>query len=72
MGHKPSRIVEWIKSAISKGKLKEPFTPKDVYNAIPKIPLMTCHTFLPKHREGNPFGNMVYFVRVKTGTYKLK
>ncbi len=72
MGNKPSRIFEWIKLAISQGKLKEPFTAKDVNKAIPRVSLLVAFAFLPKHREGNPFGHKVYFVRVDVGLYKLK
>jgi len=72
MGNKPSKIVEWIKLAICKGKLKEPFTAKDIHKVIPKVSLINTFAFLPKHREGNPFGYKVYFVKVNVGLYKLK
>lgn len=72
MGQKSSTIVEWIKLAISKGRLKEPFTAKDVNKAIPRVSLLTAFAFLPKHREGNPFGNKAYFDRIDVGIYRLK
>ena len=72
MGQKTSTIVEWIKLAISKGRLKKSFTAKDVNKAIPRVSLLTAFAFLPKHREGNPFGNKIYFERIEVGLYKLK
>jgi hypothetical protein len=56
-----------IVEAIKKGKLKEPFTAKDVEQICPH----NYKTFLSKHRRGNPRPESQLFERVRRGQYKL-
>ena len=60
-----------IVNAVRSGKLKEPFSANDVKNACPGYSPNTYHTFLPKHRKGNPGGNSELFERIEPGKYKL-
>ena len=66
------KTIRLIREAVSSGKLKEPFSAKDVHEACPTIPLNTCRTFLPKHRVGNPGNNTELFIRIEKGVYNLK
>jgi hypothetical protein len=60
-------IIRLVKSK----KLKEPFYPKDIVKAAPKINSGTSRTFPIRHRKGNPGGNSELFVQLKNGGYKL-
>jgi len=65
------RTIKLIREAVRSGKLKEPFTAKDVHEACPSISLSTCRTFLPKHRVGKLGKDTKLFIRLSTGLYKL-
>ena len=64
-------LYSCIVEAVKKGKLKEPFTAKDVQRVCPQFAHNTYGTFLPKHRRNNPGGNSELFERVRRGQYKL-
>ena len=63
-----SKIFEGIKLAVQNGKLKEPFSVRDV-NAFCDNVLAKSPQFLTKHRKDNPGGYKVYFVRTFAGRY---
>jgi hypothetical protein len=65
------KLYRCIVEAIKKGKLKEPFTAKDVRRVCPQIAQNTPGTFLPKHRRNNPGDQSELFERVRRGQYKL-
>lgn len=66
--HKCYRIII---GAVRKGRLKEPFKPKDIKIMCPNFNKNTASTFLPKHRKNNPSNNSELFIRVARGEYKL-
>ena len=65
-----SNIFEGIKLAVQNGKLKEPFSVRDV-NAFCDNLLAKSPSFLSKHSKDNPGGYKVYFVRSFKGRYCL-
>ena len=64
-------LIQEIRAAVEAGRLKEPFSSKDVIQAGVRCAVSTPGTFLPKHRVGNPCGNTELFVRVARGRYRL-
>jgi len=69
-------IYRTIISAVKEGRLKEPFSRKDLQNACPDLNKNTCLTFPAKHRIGNPGKNTELFIRItkqrfETVTFKL-
>jgi hypothetical protein len=60
--------IRRIREAVQAGRLSREFTPPDVNKALN---IEWAGTFLPKHRQGNPGGNTVLFVRVRKGVYRL-
>ena len=61
-------IIKLVKSK----KLKEPFFPVDIVNAIPKAKYpQTQRKFPVIHRKGNPKNTSVLFTKLKDGRYKL-
>jgi hypothetical protein len=62
-----STIVQTIKS----GKLKEPFTIRDLIRACPNLKVSTCHTFPNKHRQNNPSKTSELFILISPGKFKL-
>lgn len=65
------RIYCQIINAVKSKKLKEPFFPRDIKKAIPKMNKKTSHTFPSKHKRNNTGNNSELFIRLKNGTYKL-
>jgi|TARA_B110000879_G_C11136816_1_gene498503 hypothetical protein len=65
-----SKIFEGIQLAIQNGKLKEPFSVRDI-NAFCDNLLAKSPSFLSKHCKDNPGGYKVYFVRSFEGRYCL-
>lgn len=65
------RLIREIRAAVEAGRLKEPFSPADVIQAGIQCAASTAHTFLPKHRMGNPGGNTELFIQVALGRYRL-
>lgn len=65
------RLIQEIRTAVEAGRLKEPFSPKDVIEAGVWCAASTPGTFLPKHRVGDPGGNTELFIQVAPGRYKL-
>jgi len=63
-----SKIFKRIQLAIQNGKLKEPFSVRDV-NAFCDNLLAKSPSFLSKHSKDNPGGYKVYFVRSVAGRY---
>jgi len=66
-----SKFVEDIKKAVQSGRLKQPFRSSDVKSACPTWAERTYHSFLPKHRKGNPGGYREYFIQHPDGSYSL-
>ena len=62
--------IRCIRDAVSRGLLEEPFSPRDVNDALG---IHWGGTFLPKHRVGNPGGYTELFVRVsnRPSLYRL-
>lgn len=52
-----------ICKAVAQGDIEEPFGSQDLISI--GIPEGTAHTFLSKHRVGNPGGNRVFFERLQ-------
>lgn len=65
-----SKIFTAINVSVTNGKLKQPFTVPTVNLSCNNL-LEKSHSFLSKHRKGNPGGYTVYFVRDKNGKYSL-
>lgn len=70
MNGREGRTIRRIRDAVSHGLLEEPFSPRDVNDAL------DTHwggTFLPKHRVGNPGRYTELFVRVsrRPALYRL-
>jgi len=65
-GHTIVRIIK----AIERSGLAEPFSPRQVDDALG---IKFAGTFLPKHRLGNPGGNTPLFIRLSSrpALYKL-
>ncbi len=63
------KTIQLIHEAVRNGRLPPEFTPAMV-NRVLKIDW--AGTFLPKHRECNPGGYTVLFVRTALGRYRLK
>jgi hypothetical protein len=60
--------IRRIREAVHAGRLSREFTPADVNRVLS---IDWAGTFLPKHRKGNPGGNTVLFVSVRSGVYRL-
>ncbi len=61
-------IIKLVKSK----KLKEPFFPIDIVNAIPRAKNpVTLRKFPIVHRKGNPRNTSVLFTKLKDNRYKL-
>lgn len=65
------RLIQEIRAAVRAGRLKEPFSPKDIIEAGVRCAASTPGRFLPKHRVGNRDGNTELFIQVAPGRYKL-
>jgi hypothetical protein len=65
------RTIQYIRDAVAKKKLVQPFGPSDVNRALA---ISYAGTFLPKHRTGNPGGNTELFVQVghRPALYRLR
>ena len=61
MGSREGKTIQRIRNAVRRGKLVEPFSPRDVKETLG---IHWAGSFLPKHRMGNPGGYTVLFVRV--------
>ena len=66
-----SNLYETIKKAVVIGKLKEPFSVKDVNTNCNGL-LNKSKSFLSKHSNNNPGNYSVYFFKVSKGKYKLQ
>ena len=64
-------LITYIKKAVEKGTLKEPFTTKDVKKVCPGFADVTYNLFLVHHRKGNPINQLEYFNRNADGKYLL-
>ena len=62
--------IRLIRDAVCLGLLEEPFSPRDVNEALG---ICWGGIFLPKHRVGNPGGNTELFVRIscRPAQYRL-
>lgn len=60
------KTIGRIEAAVK--KIGERFRAADVNAALG---IDWAGTFLPKHREGNPGGYTVFFVRISPGLYRL-
>lgn len=68
----PSHIVyKTIIKAVKSGKLKEPFSAKDLIKSCPEINVKTCNTFLYNHVIDNMSYHSELFVRNKDGKFEL-
>ena len=70
MTRREGETIRRIRDAVSRGRLEEPFSPRDVNDALD---IHWAGTFLPKHRTGNPGGYTELFVRVsrRPALYRL-
>ena len=66
-----SQFVNDIRRAIQQGILPIRFRAADVRSACPGWAYNTYSVFLPKHRLGNPGGNVTYFRQQRNGSYRL-
>ena len=66
------KTIRKIREAVRDGRLKQPFTSRDVFEAT-DIPCKTARNFPSKHRVGNPSGTTEYFVQVchRPALYRL-
>ena len=55
--------IRRIRDAVWRGRLVEPFSPRDVNR---ELGITWAGTFLPKHRVGNPGGYTELFERVSS------
>ena len=55
--------IRRIRDAVWRGRLVEPFSPRDVNRALG---IAWAGTFLAKHRVGNPGGSTELFLRVSS------
>ena len=71
MNRREGKTIRCIRDAVFHGVLKEPFSPRDVNDALG---IRWGGAFLPKHRVGNPGSNTELFVRVncRPALYRLK
>ena len=71
MNDREGKTIRCIRDAVYHGVLGEPFSPRDVNDALG---ISWGGTFLPKHRVGNPGGYTELFVRVNRSPalYRLK
>jgi hypothetical protein len=60
-----------VRAAAREGRLPKRFRPNHVRRACPGWADRTYSVFLPKHREGNPGGCMVYFEQHTDGSFSL-
>ena len=65
------RLIQEIRAAVRAGRLKAPFSPKDIKRAGVRCADKTPASFLAKHCVGNPGGNTELFIKVAPGRYKL-
>ncbi len=70
MNRREGESIRRIRDAVSLGLLEEPFSPRDMNDALA---IHWGGTFLPKHRVGNPGDNTELFVRLsrRPGLYRL-
>ena len=70
MSRREGQTIRRIRDAVSYGLLAEPFSPRDLNDALG---IRWGGTFLPKHRVGNPGGYTELFVRVsrRPALYRL-
>ena len=61
MERREGKTIRRIRNALCLGLLEEPFSPRDINEALG---IHWGGTFLPKHRVGNPGGYTELFVRV--------
>jgi hypothetical protein len=66
-----SNLYDTIKKAVIIGKLKEPFSVKDVNTNCNGL-LNKSKSFLSKHSNNNTSNYSVYFFKVSKGKYKLQ
>ncbi|WP_154144821.1 MULTISPECIES: hypothetical protein [unclassified Brucella] len=67
------KLKDKIAQAVASGEVPHNFTAADLRGAVSLsyFARSTFSTFLPKHREGNPGGYNVFFVRVAPGVYRM-
>ena len=70
MRRREGNTIRRLRDAVCLGLLEEPFSPRDVNEALG---IYWGGAFLPKHRVGNPGGNTELFVRVncRPALYRL-
>ena len=71
MNRREGETIRRIRDAVSRGVIEEPFSPRDVNDALG---IHWAGTFLPKHRVGNPGLYTELFVQVSRhpALYRLK
>ena len=71
MNGREGETIRRIRDAVSGGTLAEPFSPRQVNDALG---IHWAGNFLPKHRVGNPGGETELFVQVshRPALYRLK
>ncbi len=70
---KAMSLINLMKGAIASGKLTEPFTPRQVSEALcrPNWPPERVQHFLARHCQGNLAAFSYHFERVGSGQYRL-
>ena len=70
MSRREGETIRRIRDAVSRGLLEEPFSPRDVNDALG---IHWAEAFLPKHRVGNPGRYTELFVQVsyRPALYRL-
>ena len=71
LGFGMRKLAKEIYAARREGRLPPIFSPKDVASACPGWSKVTYGVFLPKHRAGNPGGEIELFERVAPGLYRI-
>lgn len=66
-------LPDLIREAIAEGRLREPFSARDVVKALrhPAWPLPRVHSFLVRYCMGNLAASQVLVERVMYGRYRL-
>ena len=64
-------LLEHIREAVLKGRLKEPFNWRDIKRVSPGYADKTYKLVLVHHRKGNPIKHPEYFARVDKEHFRL-
>lgn len=65
-----NQFYRLVDKAVCEGRLTEPFISKNIQDACPGFSSNVYKSYLAKHSQGNPSGNIELFQRVGHGTYR--